>query len=121
MNDANKSFENLSHDLFIISNWAYQWKISFKPDRSKQAEEVAFSRKTSIQVHPVLTFDNSPVMKTTHHEHLGLILDEKLNFKEHLKEKMSKAYKGIAVLRKLQNVIPRNSQLTTYISFIRPT
>ena len=121
VNDANKSFENLSHDLFIISNWAYQWKIAFKPDRSKQAEEVAFSRKTSIQVHPVLTFDNSPVMKTTHHEHLGLILDEKLNFKEHLKEKMSKAYKGIAVLRKLQNVIPRNSQLTTYISFIRPT
>ena len=121
VNDANKSFENLSHDLFIISNWAYQWKIAFKPDRSKQAEEVAFSRKTSIQVHPVLTFDNSPVMKTTHHEHLGLILDEKLNFKEHLKDKMSKAYKGIAVLRKLQNVIPRNSQLTIYISFIRPT
>ena len=29
VNDANKSFENLSHDLFIISNWAYQWKMAF--------------------------------------------------------------------------------------------
>ena len=94
--------------------------MSFNPDRSKQAEEVIFSRKTSIQSHPVLTFDNSPVIKTTHHKHLGLILDEKLNFKEHLKEKMSKAYKGIAVLRKLQNIIPRNSLLTIYKSFIRP-
>ena len=101
VNDANKSFENLSNDLCIISNWAYQWKMSFNPDISKQAREVIFSRKTSIQSHPVLTFDNSPVIKTTHHKHLGLILDEKLNFKEHLKEKMSKAYKGIAVLRKL--------------------
>ena len=119
VNDANKSFENLSNDLFIISNWAYQWKMSFNPDRSKQAE-VIFSRKTSIQSHPVLTFDNSPVIKTTHHKHLGLILDEKLNFKEHLKEKMSKTYKGIAVLRKLQNIIPRNSLLTIYKSFIRP-
>ena len=80
---------------------AYQWKMSFNTDRSKQVEEAIFSRKTSIQLHPVLTFDNSPVIKTTHHKHLGLILDAKLNFKEHLKAKMSKAYKGIAVLRKL--------------------
>ena len=120
VNDANKSFENLSNDVFIISNWAYEWKMSFNPDRSKQAEEVIFSRKTSIQSHPVLTFDYSSVIKTTHHKHLGLILDEKLNFKEHLKEKISKAYKGIAVLRKLQNFIPRNSLLTIYKSFIRP-
>ena len=33
---------------------------------------------------------------------------------------MSKAYKGIAVLRKLQNIIPRNSLLTIYQSFICP-
>ena len=111
VNDANESFENLCNDLCIISNWAYQWKMSFNPDRSKQAQEIIFSRKTSIQSHPVLTFDNSPV---------GLILDEKLNFKEHLKEKMSKAYKGIAVLRKLQNIVPTNSLLTSYKSFIRP-
>ena len=33
---------------------------------------------------------------------------------------MSKAYKGITVLRKLQNIIPRNFLLTIYKSFIRP-
>ena len=120
VNDANKSFQNLSNDLCVISNWAYEWKMSFNPDRSKQAQEVIFSRKTLIQSHPVLTFDNSPVTKTTHYKHLGLILDGKPNFKEHLKDKMSKAYKGIAVLRKLQNIIPRNSLLTISFSFIRP-
>ena len=94
--------------------------MSFNPDRSKQAEEAIFSRKLSIQSHPVLTFDNSPVIKTTHHKHLGLILDEKLKFKEHLKKKISKAYKGIAVMKKWQDIIPRNSLLTIYKSFIRP-
>ena len=93
--------------------------MSFNPDISKQAQ-VIFSRKTSIQLHAVLTFDKSPVVKTMHHKHLGLILDEKLNFKEHLKEKMSKAYKGIAILRKLQNIIARNCVLTIYKSFICP-
>ena len=58
--------------------------MSFNPDRSKQTQDVIFSRKIPIQSHPVLTFDNSTVIKTTDHKHLGLILDEKLNFKEHL-------------------------------------
>ena len=49
VNDANKSFQNPSNDLCAISNWAYQWKMFFNPDRSKQAQEVIFSRKTSIQ------------------------------------------------------------------------
>ena len=94
--------------------------MSFNLDTFKQGQEVIFSRKISIQSHPALTLDNSPVIKTTHHKHLKLILDEKLNFKEHLKEKMSKAYKGIAVLSKLQNITPRNSLLTIYKSFIHP-
>ena len=55
VHDANKSFQNLSNDLCVISNWAYQWKMSLNPDRSKQAQEVIFSRKTSIQPHLVLT------------------------------------------------------------------
>ena len=120
MNDVNKPFENLTNDICITNNWAYQWKMSFNSDRSKQAEEIIFSRKISIQSHPVLTFDSSSVIKTTHHKHLELILDEKLNLKEHLKKKMSKAYKGMTVLRKKQNIIPRNSLSTIYKSFICP-
>ena len=52
--------------------------MSFDSDRSKQAQEVIFSRKVLIQLHRVLPFDNSLVIKTTH---LELIVDEKMNFK----------------------------------------
>ena len=120
MNDANESFENLSNDLCIIITCTYQWKMSFNSDRSEQAQEVIFSRKASIQSHLVLTFDNSLILKTTHHKHLELILDEKLHFKEHLKEINSKAYKAIAVLKKLHDIIPRKSLLIIYKSFICP-
>ena len=94
--------------------------MSFNSDRSEQAQEVIFSRKASIQSHLVLTFDNSLILKTTHHKHLELILDEKLHFKEHLKEINSKAYKAIAVLKKLHDIIPRKSLLIIYKSFICP-
>ena len=37
-----------------------------------------------------------------------------------IKEKNSKANKGIVILRKLYNVLPRNSLITIYKSFMRP-
>ena len=53
-------------------------------------------------------------------KHLRIQLNEKLNFSNHIKEKLSKANKGIGVLRKLYNVLPRSSLITIYKSFIRP-
>ena len=94
--------------------------MSFNPDLSKQAQEVIFSRKASRVDHPVVTFNNSPLAHTPCQKHLGLYLDERLNFSHHIKEKISKACKGIGVIRKLHHILPRHSLLTIYKTFIRP-
>ena len=49
-----------------------------------------------------------------------MILDTKLNFQEHLKIILNKVNKTIALLRKLQNILPRGPLLTIHKSFIRP-
>ena len=68
-----------------INEWDLQWKMSFNPDPTKQAQEIIFSRKTSQRNHPGLMFNNSIVNVTTIHKHLGMIFDSKLSFDEHLK------------------------------------
>ena len=78
------------------------------------------SRKASRVDHLVVTFNNSPVAQTPCQKHLGLYLDERLNFSHQIKEKISKACKGIGVIRKLHYVLLRHSLLTIYKSFIRP-
>ena len=47
-------------------------------------------------------------------------LDEKLNFPTHIKEKIAKANKGIGIICKLAKVLPRESLITIYKSFVRP-
>ena len=37
------SLSNLNEDLLKITQWAYQWKMSFNPDLTKQAQEIIFS------------------------------------------------------------------------------
>ena len=53
-------------------------------------------------------------------KHLGVYLDEKLNFNTHITEKIGKASKGIGVIKKLFKSLPRNALLTIYKSFVRP-
>ena len=50
---------------------------------------------------------------------LGLILNDKLNFKEEITKKLCKAKKGIRVLSKMYHFIQRLSLLTKYKTFIR--
>ena len=61
----------------------------------KQAQEVTVSRKITKSNHPTLIFNDNPVYQVALQKHLGMFLDCKLNFEEHLKtivNKINKAY-----------------------------
>ena len=94
--------------------------MNFNPDPSKQAQEVIFSRKIKKPSHPDLVFNNNLVIQFPYQKQLGMFLDDKLNFGEHLKHIAKKVNKSIGLLRKLQNLLLRRSLVTTYKSFIRP-
>ena len=118
--DIKTSATHLNNDLKKISNWAFQWKMSFNPDPSKQAQEVIFSRKLQKISHPSIYFNNIPIDEVSSQKHLGMILDAKLKFQEHIKNLLTKVNKTIGLLRKLQNILSRGSLLTIFKSFVRP-
>ena len=95
-------------------------KMSFNPDPSKQAQEVIFSRKTKKEYHRPLTFNNYNVSETNSQKHLGVVLDNRLSFKDHLTMILNKVNETIGLLHKLQNILPRSALLTIYKTFIRP-
>ena len=50
VHNANTIAKELNNDLVKINRWAYQWKMSFNSDPSKQAQEAIFSRKTKKRI-----------------------------------------------------------------------
>ena len=118
--DVKVSARELNDDLRKISNWAFQWKISFNPDVNKQAQEVIFSRKIKSNIHPLLVFNNNIVSQANSQKHLGITLDFKLIFEEHLLNVFKKVNKTIGFLRKLQNLLPITTLITIYKAFFRP-
>ena len=112
VHDKNTSANELNNDLRKISNWAYQWKMSFNPDPLKQAQEVIFPCKMTKTNHPTLIFNGNPVHQVALQKHLGMFLDYKLNFEEHLKTIVNKINKTIGLIRKFQNFLSRKSLFT---------
>ena len=82
--NKDESANDLTSDLCTISRWAYKWKMLFNPDVSKPAQEVLFSRKRTKTDHPDVYFNNVKLKREPYQKHLGIFLDEKLNFKEHI-------------------------------------
>ena len=78
-----------------------------------------FSLAKQTQVTTQLYFNNVPVIRENIQKHLGLFLDSKLSFFDHINEKFKKATKGVSVIRKMNLLLPCSSLLTIYKSFVR--
>ena len=92
----------------------------FNPDPKKPAHEIIFSRKINEESHPGVFYNNIEVFCTDSQKHLGLVPDNKLAFKKHIKDKSNKAYFAVGKIKRLCDILPRDSLVTFFKSFIRP-
>ena len=111
--DLNTSANEISDDFKKIESWAYQWKMSFNlhPDPFKQANK---------SHHPDIIFNCNSAKKSSYQKYLGMFLDSKLDFDEHIKGILNKTRKFIGLIGKLRKFLPRSSLLEIYKSFVRP-
>ena len=101
VHNINSIANGLNNDLMKTSNWTFQLKMKFNPYPNKPAQEVIFSRKTSKIYHPPLYFNQNLVKSLSTRNHLGMILETKLDFHLNLKNVENKVNTTTGLLRKL--------------------
>ena len=117
--DKDKSQRDLNNDLSIKSEWTFQWKMQFKTDPSKEANEVYFSGKSNTDDYIPIKLNDSAVQLCESQKHLGVILDKHLNFHEHIERQIKICNKLIGTIKHLFVDLPRKSLLTIYKSFVQ--
>ena len=70
--------------------------------------------------HPPLLLNDVSVTRSSSQKHWEILLDNQSKFDDHIKMVSRKISKTIVLLRKLQNVLPRDALITMYKVFIRP-
>ena len=77
-------------------------------------------KKQQLQNYPIISLNNVQVERSSFQKDLGIILDGKLNFKQHIGSTISKVSKGISVIKILRHILPQKSLVTIYKAFLRP-
>ena len=83
VNDEVIAALELNYDLDCTSLWAWQWKTQFNTEK---LEELICSANQAKPQNPPLQLGSNAFARKTEHRHLGVILDEKLSFKSHIRE-----------------------------------
>ena len=102
----------LKSDLEGINKWAFQWKMSFNPDPTKQAQEVIFSRKTTKKIHPKIFLITFQFIKPIFKNIWAFHLDSKLSSDLYIKTILTKVNRTIGLSRKFQQVLPSPSLIS---------
>ena len=94
--------------------------MSFNPDPTKQAVQIIFTRKKTSIFHPKIYFNDVEVKSVNEHKHLGLILDAKLTYASHIREKVSKASKGLGIIKRFSRFLSVRTLDLIYKMYVRP-
>ena len=88
----------LHYFIFWGKNIWVKLLVLFNPDLNKQAQEVIFSRK--LETHLIQeSFLIHQFFCVNSQKHLGMHLDETLNFCYDIQERLSKAIKGLVTAK----------------------
>ena len=92
-------------------------KIMTKEINKKRKEKEI--RKSNKPHHSDIIFNGNLVEKALT-KNMGILLDSKLDFDDHIKGVFDKTSKSVGLMRKLRNFLLRLSLLQIYKSFVRP-
>lgn len=110
----------LNTALEIISNWYQKWKIKINSTKTKA---ILFNKNIRNPTIGPIFIENQPIQWTESAKYLGITMDRKLLFRDHITNVINKAK---TVKRQLYCLIGRNSKLNLrlkvqiYKQYIRP-
>ena len=117
LSNDNQSIDKINRDLERLSSWATQWLVQFNPTKTKY---LIFSKKLERRAYPPLYLQNKRLVEVEQHKHLGLTLNNKLTWEDHISRVCTEAGKRLSVIKRLPSNITPFTKLQLYKTFVRP-
>jgi len=113
-NDPVDLVEKVSRDLGEISEWVCRNRLFLNIEKTSY---MVVSDRPSLDL-PPLMIGTSILERVTHSRFLGVIIDERLSFKQHTDKLCKKLSQTVGMLNRVSNLIPTSAKLNIYFSLI---
>ena len=109
--------DGVNNNLAIIAEWLKVNKLSLK---IKKTHFMCFSAKNKSHPGISLQIDGEAIAEVNKSKFLGVVIDNKLSWKDHISFVCRKVARGIGVIIKARKVLHNESLKCLYYSFIYP-
>ena len=106
----------LQKDLEKVFKWAADWQMCFN---ASKCEYLKITRKTVTRDH-TYTVDGQNISETHKRKYLGITMNNKLDWKDHVQNITSSARSTLGVLRRNLSSCPRDVKDRAYQALVRP-
>ena len=107
----------LQQSLTALHAWGQKWKVLFEPTKS-QCMTISHHQPQRQLPSPVVGDQQVP------HDHqlklLGVLFDDRLSYRVHLRQVSLRANSSLGLLRKASKYLSIAGRITTYRGFVRP-
>lgn len=107
----------LNSDLSKLWSWSKQWRVQFNANKTKY---LYFTLKRRASVLPNLYLGECVIDRAESHVHLGLALDSRLEWKDHVSRIQNRVSKTVISLKRIRWIVPRSTLEKLYKSLVRP-
>ena len=116
--DLNNLIQSMNTELDLLSTWLKSNKFSLNTHKTFFQLFHRARMKTNNSVNIIV--DKCVLNKVTSIKYLGVIIDHKLNWIEHISYVKNKISKGIGILYKARQFLEKRDLLNLYFSYIYP-
>lgn len=103
----------INNDLVSFSNWAYMHKLTVNVTKTKYMIFKTFNNALNLNLH----LNNIPVERVYQFKHLGLIIDQNLNWDDHLTCLKKRISPIAGVFWRLKNILTQSTKKQLYYGF----
>ena len=108
--------DTLNEELTKVYKWLSLNRIKTNIDKTKY---IVFSYRRNVNVGRVVVGDGV-VSRVTSMKFLGVIIDQSLNFRDHIDNTKMKMSKTLGILNKVKHFLPLSTMHTLYTSLLEP-
>lgn len=109
-NTTQEAADKSNEDLMNVSNWLKLNKLKLNIEKTKC---MVINSRSEINVN--IKVENSVIEVVNSYKYLGVILDNKFDFKENINYVCKKMSKKVGLLGRLRNKLPFNSAVLIYL------
>ena len=109
---------SIQEDLNTLQDWSEKWQLSFNASKCK----TLYLGKENVRHGYSMASSSGQVTleQTTCEKDLGVLVDDKLSFDEHISQAVKKANSKLAMIRRTFTHMDKNMLVQLYTSLVRP-